>query len=380
MTAPLIVLAAGGTGGHLFPAEALARTLLSRGARPVLVTDRRGGDIGGGLAELETYRLRAAGVAGKGLVARITGVGQVGIGVVQARRLLRRLSPAAAVGFGGYASLPATLAASLLRMPLLVHEQNAVLGRANRLLAGRVDRLATAFPTPRFLGDTLLSKAVHTGMPVRPAFLALREQPYPDRTVDGPMRILVLGGSQGARIFSDIVPEAVGRLPEEIRQRLGLVQQCRPEDLERVRAAYGRLGITAELAAFFTDVPERLAAAHLVIARAGASTVAELTTVGRPAILVPYPFATDDHQSANAEAVAAAGGAWTIPQPAFTPDELADLLSSRLHDRATLADAAAKARAIGVPDAADRLADAVLALAGSNGADNPIGAGNREAA
>lgn len=380
MTAPLIVLAAGGTGGHLFPAEALARTLLSRGARPVLVTDRRGGDIGGGLAEIEIHRLRAAGVAGKGLVARITGVGQVGIGVVQARRLLRQIRPAAAVGFGGYASLPATLAASLLRMPLLVHEQNAVLGRANRLLAGRVDRLATAFPTPRFLGDTLRSKAVHTGMPVRPAFLALREQPYPDRTEDGPMRILVLGGSQGARIFSDIVPEAVGRLPEEIRQRLGLVQQCRPEDLERVRAAYGRLGITAELAAFFTDVPERLAAAHLVIARSGASTVAELTTVGRPAILVPYPFATDDHQSANAEAVAAAGGAWTIPQPAFTADELADLLSSRLHDRATLADAAAKARAIGVPDAADRLADAVLALAGSNGADNPVGIGNREAA
>ncbi|TVR98746.1 MAG: undecaprenyldiphospho-muramoylpentapeptide beta-N-acetylglucosaminyltransferase [Rhodospirillales bacterium] len=380
MTGPLIVLAAGGTGGHLFPAEALARALLSREARPVLLTDRRGGAFDPALGDVETHRVRSGGVAGKGLVVRALSVREIAIGVLQARTLLRRLAPAAVVGFGGYASLPATLAAVMLRIPLVAHEQNAVLGRANRLLARGVDRIATAFPSPRHLGAALRAKAVHTGMPVRPAFALARSRPYPKLDEAGPLRLLILGGSQGARIFSDIVPEAVGRLPEEHRQRLGLAQQCRPEDLERVRAAYDRLGIAADLAAFFSDVPERLASAHLVIARAGASTVAELATVGRPAILVPYPFATDDHQSANAAAVAEAGGAWLVPQPAFTADGLAALISSLVRVRETLPEAAARAARFGVPEAAERLADLVMTLAGSNGAGNPVALGNREAA
>jgi UDP-N-acetylglucosamine--N-acetylmuramyl-(pentapeptide) pyrophosphoryl-undecaprenol N-acetylglucosamine transferase len=344
MTQPLILLAAGGTGGHVFPAEALAGTLLERGYRLGLVTDKRGHAYGGTLGALETYRISAGGIAGRSPLAKLKAVAELGIGVLQARGLLGRLAPAAIVGFGGYASLPTVVAASLAGIPAALHEQNAVLGRANRLLAGRVCRIATSYADVRYVDERLKAKVTQTGMPVRAAVGALRDTPYPALGEDGPIRLLVLGGSQGARVLSEVIPAALAALPEGLRARIEISQQCRPEDLEAVRAAYAGTGIAATLESFFTDVPERMAASHLVIARSGASTVAELTALGRPAILVPYPHAIDDHQTANAHAIEDAGGAWLMPQGAFTPEALAARLESLFTQPGTLARAAGCAR------------------------------------
>ncbi len=355
----LILLTAGGTGGHVFPAEALAAELLDRGRELALVTDRRGQAYGGTLGRLTTHRISAGGIAGRGLSARLSAVAALGVGFLQARSLLKSLSPAAVIGFGGYASVPAMLAASLAGIPTLLHEQNAVLGRANRLLAPRATRIATSFAKVSHIAAAWQGKVVQTGMPVRPAIVVLRERSYPALTEGGPINLLVLGGSQGARALSEVVPAALSSLPESLRRRLVLSQQCRPEDLEAVRLAYRDTGIRATLDSFFHDVPERLADAHLVIARSGASTVAELTALGRPSILVPYPHAIDDHQTANAHALDDAGGGWLIPQTAFDAASLA----ARLHSLFTLPDsltkAAACARAAGIPDAATRLADLV---------------------
>jgi len=362
LTGP-IVLAAGGTGGHLFPAEALARALLARGLQPVLVTDRRGSAFGDRLGAVPVHRVSAATTA-PGLVAKLRAAVDLGRGVVEALALLRRLKPAVVVGFGGYPSVPTVQAAALLRLPLVLHEQNAVLGRANRLFAGAARRIAVSFPELAGLKPAHRARLVRTGNPVRPAFAEVRDQPYPTLTSDGPITLVVLGGSQGARIFSEVVPAALARLPQAVRQRLHLSQQCRPEDLERTWAEYGRLGLAqVELSSFFRDVPERLAAAQLVLARAGASTITELTVVGRPSLLVPYPFAMDDHQSVNAAALAAAGAAWVLPQDGFTAERLAQVLTQRLGDPAGLAAAAAAARAWGTVEAADRLADTVLDVA-----------------
>ena len=376
---PLVVLAAGGTGGHVFPAEALAVELKSRGAGIILFTDRRGDAVSGVLGGVETRRIRSAGVAGKGLAARMRSALEIGLGLFQARSLLRRLAPRAVVGFGGYPSVPTMLAASFGGYHTIVHEQNGVLGRANRLLAGRVERIASSFEHPARLPAGVEGKVVHTGMPVRPAFADVRGQPYPDIDTDGPIRLLVLGGSQGAQVLGEVVPDAVGRLDEPLRRRLMISQQCRPENLEQAEAAYRSLGVNADLARFFDDVPQRLAAAHLVIARAGASTVAEITAVGRPSILVPYPHATDDHQSANARAVEDVGAAWVIPQPKFTPEALAERLSDLLAAPETLREAAARAQVAGRPEAAARLADAVFDLIESNGADGGTDSGRRAA-
>lgn len=363
--APFIVLAAGGTGGHVFPAEALAAALAAHGCRLALITDRRGQDhgsatLGGVLGRLETHRLQAGGIAGRGLGGRLSGLVRLVLGAGQAWRLLRRLRPDAVVGFGGYAAFAPLLAAGLLDLPTLIHEQNAVLGRANRLLAGRVRMVATAFPAVRYLAA---EKAHHVGNPVRPATLEARAAPYATPTEGGPIRLLVTGGSQGARALTDLVPAALAALPEALRSRLAVAQQCRPEDLERAGAAYAAAGIAAETAAFFTDIPARLAAAHLVVCRAGASTVAELTCAGRPAVLIPFPFAIDDHQTANARALDAAGAAWLMPQGGLTADGLSARLAAVLGEPEILAAAAARARALGRPDAAERLAALTLALA-----------------
>lgn len=354
----LVVLTAGGTGGHVFPAEALAAELLARGHDLTLVTDSRGATYGGVLGSLKTVRVRAGQVAGRGRIGQVLGLVDIARGALQARGILAAMKPAVVVGFGGYASLPAMAAASLLGIPTVIHEQNAVLGRANRLLASRVSTIATSFDAVRHLPPTV--ERVHTGMPVRPAIVPVREAPYPAVDGDAPLRLLVLGGSQGARILSDVVPAALAALPAEIRGRLHVAQQCRPEDLDRVRAAYAGAGLAeATLESFFGDVPQRLAACHLLIARAGASTVAEMTTAGRPAILVPYPFATDDHQTANARAVDAAGGGWLMPQDRFTAEALTARLADLFAMPASLQAAAGAARAFGVPDAAARLADLV---------------------
>ncbi|MGE0744348.1 MAG: undecaprenyldiphospho-muramoylpentapeptide beta-N-acetylglucosaminyltransferase [Rhodospirillales bacterium] len=360
-----IVLAAGGTGGHVFPAQALAAALLARGHRLALVTDRRGHAYGDALGTIETHRIAAARIDG-GVAGKLRGAVELGCGYFQARRLLADLAPRAVVGFGGYPSVPVMLAAGRAGLPTLIHEQNAVLGRANRLLAGRVTRIAISFAAVSGLRPQDAAKTVLTGAPVRPEIAALASRPWP--AFEGTLRVLVLGGSQGARVLSEVIPHAVARLAAELRARLSIAQQCRPEDIEAARAVYAGCGADVELATFFDDVPHRLAATHLFIGRAGASTCAEVTAAGRPAILVPYLHATDDHQTANARQIEAAGAAWVMPQGAFTAEALAARLEALLADPAALAAAAERSRAIGKPDAAARLADAVEALAGGNGA------------
>ena len=362
MTPRLIVLAAGGTGGHLFPAEALARELMARGLGIALVTDRRGQAFGERLPGVALHRI-PAGRPGGGIVNAMMGAAELALGTFAAGRLLRALGPAAVVGFGGYPSVPTMFAAARLRLPTLVHEQNALLGRANRLLVSGVRAIATSFPSIDGLRAGLPARIVETGNPVRPVVSAVRGAPYAG-SGEGPFHLLVLGGSQGARVFSEIVPAALAALPTELRRRIVVAQQARPEDLEGARRAHEASGVDAELATFFDDVPQRLERAHLVLARAGASTVAELAVVGRPALLVPYPHAADDHQTANARAFAAAGGGWMMPQGELTAAVLAARLAELMAAPERLAAAAGAAFRLGRPDAAARLADLVVATAG----------------
>ena len=358
-----IVIAAGGTGGHFFPAEALASVLIARGRRVALMTDARSGGLNSSVFDQrETYVLSGAGIAGQGGLKTARAVLSLAAGVAQARAILGRIGAAAVVGFGGYPSVAPLLAARLLRRhrlhgrpALILHEQNAILGRANRFLAPRADLLALSFEATERVPETATTQ--FTGNPVRAAVAALADHAYtpPAKAI----QLLVLGGSLGARVFSDIVPQAVAALPDALRARIRLTQQCRTEDLGRVRAAYEAAGIEAELSSFFPDIAGKLAAAHLVIARAGASTVAELAVAGRPSILVPLPSAIDDHQSANARALAQAGAAWPMPQDKFTPPALAETLARLLADPAGLAAAAAAAHTQARADAASRLADIV---------------------
>jgi UDP-N-acetylglucosamine--N-acetylmuramyl-(pentapeptide) pyrophosphoryl-undecaprenol N-acetylglucosamine transferase len=361
-----IVLAAGGTGGHVFPAQALAETLLARGHSLALITDRRGAEYGGALGRIDTYRISARRVGG-GPVGVLLGILALGRGLIQARRLLKRLMPGAVIGFGGYPSLPTMAAATQGGFRTMIHEQNAVLGRVNRLLAPRVARIATSFAAVSGLRAADRQKIVQTGNPVRDAIAALRDIPYAPPDGDGPVRILITGGSQGATVMSEVPPTAAALLPERMRKRLDIVQQCRAEDLPAVRAKYAACGIKAELAVFFDDMPRRLGDAHLVIGRAGASTVAELAVVGRPSILAPYPHATDDHQTANARALGSLAASWPMDRDGFTAEALARRLEELIDAPETLARAARAARQAGQPDAAARLADAVSALAGELG-------------
>jgi len=364
----LAVLASGGTGGHIFPARALAEALAARGVKVVLVTDSRGQGFGDALPNVETLRVTAGSPIGNPL-QRIAGFARLARGYFEARRILKRLRPDAVVGFGGYPAAPTMMAAVRLRLPTLIHEQNAVLGRVNRMLAPRVDRIATAHEVVAGIAERDRRKIVRTGNPVRAAVVRLRDTPFPAPEPEGELRVLVLGGSQGARILSDVVPEAIARLPEDRRTRIRVTQQCRPEDIARVRDTYAAYRVANELAVFFDDLPERLGACQLLIARAGASTVAELSVAGRPAILVPYAAATDDHQAANARAVAAIGGAWMMREDVFRPEALAARLEFYLRQPSILCRAAIRARECGMPDAAERLADLTLALmeGGANG-------------
>jgi UDP-N-acetylglucosamine--N-acetylmuramyl-(pentapeptide) pyrophosphoryl-undecaprenol N-acetylglucosamine transferase len=355
------VLAAGGTGGHLFPAEALARELLRQGAQVHLATDRRADAFAEKVPSVAICQVRA-GRFGGGPLHVAYGVAEMALGLIQARRLLRRLAPDVVVGFGGYASVPTMLAASQLGIPTVIHEQNAVLGRANRLLAPRASRIAAGFAETAALRPADRSRAVHTGNPVRPAILSAAT-PYAPPEPGRPIELLILGGSQGARIFSDVVPPALAALPTEIRRALRVSQQARPEDRDRVIADLQAAGIAAEVETFFNDVPVRLARAHLVICRSGASTISELAASGRPALLVPYPHATDEHQAANARAVAEAGAGWVVPQSSLTPPFLSERLTDLLRDGASLTHAAAQARHFGRDDAAERLAALAIALA-----------------
>jgi UDP-N-acetylglucosamine--N-acetylmuramyl-(pentapeptide) pyrophosphoryl-undecaprenol N-acetylglucosamine transferase len=352
------VLAAGGTGGHMIPAHALAEELMRRGHRVALVTDDRGARIPGLFAGVPVHIL-PAGRLGGGPAGWLKAARNILTGRAMALRLYDTFRPSAVIGFGGYPALPALLAASRDGIPTVVHEQNAVLGRVNRLMAGKVDAIATAYPEVDRLAAKHAGKTHLVGNPVRDEVLALRDQPYPPLDDDGVFRVLVTGGSQGARVLSTAVPDGLGMLPEHFRRRLQVTQQCRADDIEDVRARYAALGIPADLATYIEDMPDKLAWAHLVIARAGASTIAELTAAGRPAILVPLPSATDDHQTSNAREMARAGGARMIAQSGFTPVELAKQMQKLGLDPEALANAAARAKAVGRPDAAADLADLV---------------------
>jgi UDP-N-acetylglucosamine--N-acetylmuramyl-(pentapeptide) pyrophosphoryl-undecaprenol N-acetylglucosamine transferase len=368
----LIVLAAGGTGGHLFPAEALARELMARGYHVALVTDRRGQAFADKLG-VELHRIRA-GRLGAGIASKIVAVAEMALGTIEAQRLLRRLAPACVAGFGGYPSVPTMIAATRLKLPTLIHEQNALLGRANRLLAPRVARIATSFAETRGVRAPDRAKVTLTGNPVRPAITLMRGVGYPGfADEDALFRILVLGGSQGARILGAVVPRALSLLDPALRNRLEVAQQARPEDLDAARRIYRDAGMPVELESFFDDVPARLASAHLVISRAGASSVAEIATVGRPAILVPFAAAAEDHQTLNARGFAAAGAAWVMSEREFTPEALAARLTALMAEPEQLARAASAAAAQGRPHAAHALAELVDQLAGgANGNHSPV--------
>jgi UDP-N-acetylglucosamine--N-acetylmuramyl-(pentapeptide) pyrophosphoryl-undecaprenol N-acetylglucosamine transferase len=375
-----VVLAAGGTGGHMFPAEALARELLARGSAVALVTDRRGAGFGPDLRQVEIHRISAGGVAGGSPLKKVKGLLSLAVGFWQVRGLLKRLGADTVVGFGGYPSVPTVLAGAGAGMRVVLHEQNAVLGRANRLLASRAQTIGTCFSRVEGLEAADRAKATVIGNPVRPAIAEVGRRPYALPDPAGRLRLLVTGGSQGARAFNEVIPAAVSRLPEALRHRLEISQQVRGDALEEVAAVYRECGVAAHLAGFLEDMPERLAGAHLAICRAGASTIAELTASGRPAILVPYPFATDDHQTANAQALVEAGGAWLIPEPSLSPEVLADRLVPLFAAPAVLARAAQCARAFAHPDAARRLADLVYPESGSNGGEEPDCDERKEAA
>jgi UDP-N-acetylglucosamine--N-acetylmuramyl-(pentapeptide) pyrophosphoryl-undecaprenol N-acetylglucosamine transferase len=362
------VLAAGGTGGHMVPAHALAEELLLRGHRVALITDDRGARIPGLFGNVQVHVLPAGRLAG-GPAGWLRAARNIMTGRAMALRLYETFLPSAVIGFGGYPALPALLAARRDRIPTLLHEQNAVLGRVNRLMAAKVDAIATAYASVQRLPAKAADKVHLVGNPVRDEVLALRDQPYPPLTEDGVFRVLVTGGSQGASILSEVVPEGLALLPEHFRRRLQVTQQCRAEDIDQVRARYAALGIPADLASYLPDLPERLAWAHLVIARAGASTIAELTAAGRPAVLVPLPSATDDHQTYNAREMARAGGARMIAQGKFTPVELAKQMQKLGLEPVALAKAAEQARSVGRPDAARDLADLVERTGRDPGAD-----------
>jgi UDP-N-acetylglucosamine--N-acetylmuramyl-(pentapeptide) pyrophosphoryl-undecaprenol N-acetylglucosamine transferase len=363
-TAPLILLAAGGTGGHLFPAEALGVDLIKRGYRVRLVTDSRALHYSGlftkdmiDVVPSETVRSRSP------LSLARTGL-MLAAGTVAAVRLMWRLKPRAVIGFGGYPTLPPLVAARLCGIPAIIHDANAVLGRANRFLSRHVDAIATSLPGVLDRDPALAAKATTVGTPMRPAILAAASLRYEPPAVTGPFRLLVVGGSQGARVMSDIVPGAIERLEPALWSRLVMTQQVREEDMARVRAIYDRLKINAELAPFFADLPARLAANHLVVSRSGAGTVAELAAIGRPSILVPLPGAIDQDQFANAGVLSQANGALRIVQTEFTPDRLASEVSALAAEPARLAAMAASAHAAGRLDAAERLADLVVKVAG----------------
>jgi UDP-N-acetylglucosamine--N-acetylmuramyl-(pentapeptide) pyrophosphoryl-undecaprenol N-acetylglucosamine transferase len=362
--APLILLAAGGTGGHLFPAEALGVELTRRGYRVRLVTDERALRYSGlffkdtiDVVPSETVRSRNP------LSLAYTGAMLVA-GTIVAFNLMRRLKPAAVVGFGGYPTVPPLLAARLFGVPTMVHEANAVLGRANRFLSSRVSAIATSLPGVLDRDPALAGKTTTVGTPMRPAILAAAAVKFVAPEPNGSLRLLVVGGSQGARVMADIVPGAIERLEPALWSRLVLTQQVREEDMARVRAVYDRLKLSAELAPFFTDLPARLASSHLVVSRSGAGTVAELGAIGRPSILVPLPGSIDQDQLANAGVLARADGAIGIIQNDFTSERLAAEITAFAADPARLAAMATNARAVGRLDAAERLADLVAKVAG----------------
>lgn len=355
------VLAAGGTGGHMMPAHALAAELVARGHHVALITDERGAKIPRLFDGVQTH-IMPAGRITKNPFSWPGGLRAILKGRRMALRLFDTFQPSAVIGFGGYPAYPALIAARSAKVPTAVHEQNAVLGRVNRMVANWVNAIATSYPDVARIAPKNLKKVTLVGNPVRDEILELRDQPFPAIDGESVFSVLVVGGSQGASILSSVVPDGLAMLPPALTRRLQVTQQCRAEDIEAVRERYAKLDIPADLATYMTDIPEKLAWTHLVIARAGASTIAELTAAGRPAILVPLPSATDDHQTANVREMVAAGGARAIAQPLFTPVELAKQMQKLGLEPAGLTNAAKAARECGRPHATRDLANLVESL------------------
>ncbi|WP_181702539.1 undecaprenyldiphospho-muramoylpentapeptide beta-N-acetylglucosaminyltransferase [Chthonobacter albigriseus] len=352
-----VLITAGGTGGHLFPAEALAHELKRRGHAVHLATDHRATNYGQEFPADGVHLIASATFGSRSPVRMAAAAGKLATGMLQSWSLVGRLKPMVAIGFGGYPTLPPMVAAVARHVPTIVHEANAVAGRANRFLAGKVTAVATSFQTTGLLGDAA-AKAVMTGNPVRPRVTAA-VSPYAKPAADGPFELVVFGGSQGARVFSEVMPSTLALLPPELRSRLRLVQQARPEDRDEVASEIAKLGVKAEVAPFFADLPQRIGRAHLVIGRSGASTVAELAVIGRPAVLVPLPHALDNDQKTNALELERVGGAVMVEQAGLTPRGLATLLQEFMTAPDRLAGMAEAAKALGRPDAVSRLADLV---------------------
>jgi len=359
-----ILLAAGGTGGHLFPAAALAQELGRRGFAVELVTDDRAEKYGADFPARATYQVPSATFTSRAPLDVMKTLGRLTTGFLRARRLLEMVQPLVVVGFGGYPTLPPIMAARSLGIPTMIHEQNAVMGRANRFLSRFADAIALSFTPTKRLRPSAEARAQLTGNPVRDEVLAYRKVAYAPPEPAGRLLLLIFGGSQGAHFFAEALPPALELMPSAARWRLTVVQQVRPEDLAQVREAYKEASIAAHLAPFFRDLPERIANAHLVIARAGASTVAELTAIGRPCLLVPLPHALDNDQLENATRLEDAGGGWCLRQSEITPERLSEELARLLGAPDLLAKAAAKSKAMGGTEAVKKLADLTEALAG----------------
>lgn len=355
------MLAAGGTGGHLFPAEALAHELTARGWQVHLATDDRAERFAGKFPAAAIHPIPSATIGSKNPVALLRSFWRIWRGVREASKVIAKIKPSVVIGFGGYPTLPPLYAATRRGVPAMVHEQNAVMGRANKALAGKMDAIAGGFLSESSGSNG--AKTVVTGNPVRPAVIAAASAPYVASAGSDRFNLLVFGGSQGAQYFSDAVPGAIAMLPEAQRKRLRVTQQARAEGAEKVKDAYARLGIEADVSPFFTDMAQRMASAHLVISRSGASTVSEISVIGRPALLVPYPYALDHDQAANAARLAAAGGGEVHPQASLSAERIAALLDGLMDDPERLSTMAAAAKSVGKADATRLLADLAEAIA-----------------
>lgn len=359
------MLMAGGTGGHLFPAMALAQELTRRGHRVELMTDHRVESYGSDFPASVIHVVPSATPSGKNPLVMAGAGAKIVRGLAVAMVKLRQAKPDCVIGFGGYPTFPPFLAANFLGIPGILHEQNAVMGRANRALGRFADVLALSFVKTRYADDFKLEKVL-TGNPVRDRVRIVANTPYPQLSADGPINLVIFGGSQGAKALSDLVPAAIALLPDALRQRLRIVQQCRADDLDRVAAVYREANVTVDLAAFFTDLPERIAQSHLIIARSGASTIAEATVLGRPVIMIPLPGALDADQKNNALVMEEAGGGWIAKQATLSPQSLGTRLTTLLTDPAALTKAAAAARSLGQPRAVEKLADLAETLSGKD--------------